>query len=99
MLTEREAWRVIRDAYATPREERTILQGRLTNSGICIAAGRLADIRMIDEGTYLRLSCLSKAAITCPGIEPYMAPINCPEGDAVRVAFCDEQIKRLEASK
>ena len=53
-MTERQAWKTIAEAYATPYEERTEREKRLTGRGLCFA---LARVRW-DYGASQRLSNL-----------------------------------------
>ena len=44
-MTEKQAWRTIGKAYATPRSERSRRQGSLACCGICSANNRLVEGR------------------------------------------------------
>jgi hypothetical protein len=95
MVTELDAWKLIREAYATPVKQRADRQTRIGLTGICFA---VKHVLSLDAETEERmLARVNKALRGLLVSKVYLAPYQCPAGDAVRVAFCDKQIARLEA--
>ena len=51
-LTERQAWKVIAEAYETERDDRTELQNDIAGDGICFGLDVLYSGKKISEQTY-----------------------------------------------
>ena len=85
-MTERQAWKTIADAYATPRGERTIKQKKLVSGGVCRA---LMTLKMYNHLTErLRLSMRNKVMESTICIDDaYFCKLS-PANDILRAMYC-----------
>ena len=98
MLTLKQTWDTMAEAYDTKPEDRTAWQAGHASEGICVVAAWMCLEFMIDVETRDEIEHLANAEVE--GREgnpdwPYMAPTNCLEGDAIRTKFCRKQAAKL----
>lgn len=94
-MTERQAWKTIADAYATPRGERTEKQRRITNRGICaslvwLPVGWTTELQM-KRKVYQSMPPTGRtialpAEFGCKA-EYYFCPLT-PANDLLRADYC-----------
>ena len=99
-MTERQAWKTIADAYATPKRERTEDQVRLAESGICGAALSLwlyykeIDNKQRNQITRIITDSMpNNPYCDSAGGRWFCAPI--PANDKLRADFCYLQYYKL----
>lgn len=100
MLTLKQTWGLIAEAFETKPEDRTAKQEELTWSGICCALLLLRDESEITQDRYRLMDntvkdCLPVADSGVYLYEAYLCAVGDPEGDAIRANFCREQAAKL----
>ena len=98
-MTEKQAWLTIAEAYATPRDERSILAYSLTFNGICTGINGLWDSGRIK---YKNRNNMMDVISGSMGGRDYMSRyahegrgVLRPANDLLRADFCYFQYYRL----
>lgn len=89
MLTEKETWSYMANAFETHSDDEELIC-----LGICWAVDELYHRGEVSED--VRNTIVDKAMAEVDLNKIYLAPCNCPEGDAIRAKFCREQAALLE---
>ena len=93
MLTLKQTWGLIAEAFETKPEDRTAKQEELTWSGICYALLLLRDESEMTPDRYrlMKNTVEDHVPVADSGLylyEAYLCANDDPEGDAIRANFC-----------